>query len=98
MSPPGGCYLLPSPRFCTSRYAARRPMCASLDGELDTPLPIGTVRPHTGRLSQVVTVIAVVVPPLALLSAMGVLWGIAFHPVDLVLFLVLYVLCAFGTT
>ena len=42
--------------------------------------------------------IAVVVPPLALLSAMGVLWGIAFHAVDLLLFLVLYVLCAFGTT
>jgi len=38
------------------------------------------------------------VPPLALLSAMGVLWGIAFHPVDLVLFVALYVLCAFGTT
>jgi stearoyl-CoA desaturase (delta-9 desaturase) len=65
---------------------------------LDTPLPIATVRPSTGRLSQVVTVIAVVVPPLALLSAMGVLWGIAFHAVDLLLFLVLYVLCAFGTT
>src|ERR1700690_2233244 len=62
------------------------------------PMPIAPVRPHTARASQVVTVIAVVVPPLALLSAMGVLWGIAFHAYDLAIFLALYVLGAFGTT
>ena len=42
--------------------------------------------------------IAVVVPPLGILLAMGFLWGIAFHWVDVVLFAVLYVVCAFGTT
>ena len=44
------------------------------------------------------TVVAVVVPPLGLVAAMGALWNIGFHWVDLALFLGLYVLCAFGTT
>jgi stearoyl-CoA desaturase (delta-9 desaturase) len=59
---------------------------------------VGTVRDSTSRASQIVTLVAVVVPALGLLSAMGLLWGVAIHWVDLVLFLVLYVLCAFGTT
>jgi stearoyl-CoA desaturase (delta-9 desaturase) len=29
---------------------------------------------------------------------MGLLWGVAFHPLDLMLFSVFYVVCAFGTT
>ena len=44
------------------------------------------------------TLVAVVVPPLGLLSAMGLLWGVGFHWIDLALFVGLYVLCAFGTT
>ena len=63
-----------------------------------TTVPVGTVRPRTSRVSQVVTLVAVVVPPLGLLSAMGLLWGVAFHPFDLVLFAGMYVICAFGTT
>ena len=63
-----------------------------------TQLDIGTVRPRTSRISQTVTLIAVVVPPLALLSAMGVLWGVAFHWLDLALFAGFYAVCAFGTT
>jgi stearoyl-CoA desaturase (delta-9 desaturase) len=59
---------------------------------------VGTVRPSTSRISQVVTLIAVVVPPLGLVLAMGLLWGIEFHWVDLALFAGFYVLCAFGTT
>ena len=59
---------------------------------------VGTVRSSTSRISQVVTLIAVVVPPLGLVLAMGLLWGIEFHWVDLVLFAGMYVLCAFGTT
>ena len=59
---------------------------------------VGTVRDSTSRASQIVTLVAVVVPALGLLSAMGLLWGVAIHWVDLVLFLVLYLLCAFGTT
>lgn len=61
-------------------------------------LGVGSVRKKTSAISQLVTLIAVVVPPLGLLSAMGVLWGVAFKPVDLVLFLVFYVFCGFGTT
>jgi stearoyl-CoA desaturase (delta-9 desaturase) len=62
------------------------------------PAPVATVRPGTSRISQVVTLIAVIVPPLGILSAMGVLWGVAFHWVDLLLLAGFYVLCAFGTT
>ena len=60
--------------------------------------PVGTVRPGTSRISQVVTLVAVVVPPLGLLAAMGLLWDVAFHWYDVGLFVSLYVLCAFGTT
>jgi stearoyl-CoA desaturase (delta-9 desaturase) len=59
---------------------------------------LGTVRPRTSRISQVVTLIAVVVPPLGTLAAMGVLWNVAFHWSDLLVMTVLYVVCAFGTT
>ncbi len=59
---------------------------------------VGTVRPGTGRTSQVVTLVAVVVPPLGILLAAGALWGVAFHWVDLALLLGFYVVCAFGTT
>ena len=59
---------------------------------------VGTVRNRTSRISQVVTLIAVVVPPLGLVSAIGLLWGVGFHWVDLALFVGLYVVCAFGTT
>jgi stearoyl-CoA desaturase (Delta-9 desaturase) len=64
----------------------------------EPPDRIATVRASTGRVSQVVTLLAVVVPALGLLSAMGLLWGVAFDWVDLALFLGLYLLCAFGTT
>ena len=41
---------------------------------------------------------AVLVPPLGIFSAMGLLWGVAFHWVDLVVLAVSYTVCAFGTT
>jgi stearoyl-CoA desaturase (delta-9 desaturase) len=65
---------------------------------MEATTAVGTVRQRTSRVSQVVTMIAVVVPPLGIVLAMGFLWGIAFHWVDVVLFAALYVLCAFGTT
>ncbi|MDQ2969206.1 MAG: fatty acid desaturase [Actinomycetota bacterium] len=65
---------------------------------IETAAPIATVRPRTTLISQVVTLIAVIVPPLALISAMGLLWGVGFHLRDLVLLLTMYVVCAFGTT
>ena len=57
-----------------------------------------TVRTRTSLASQVVTLLAVVVPPLGLLSAMGLLWGVAFHLLDLILLVSLYTIVAFGTT
>jgi stearoyl-CoA desaturase (Delta-9 desaturase) len=69
-----------------------------LDKVYTTTTVIGTVRSGTSRISQAVTLIAVVVPTVGLLSAMGVLWGVAFHWLDLALFAGFYVVCAFGTT
>jgi stearoyl-CoA desaturase (delta-9 desaturase) len=66
--------------------------------EISTHVRVGSVRPRTSRISQAVTLIAVVVPPLGLLSAMGLLWDVAFHWIDLALFAGFYVVCAFGTT
>ena len=66
--------------------------------EAIAPSAIGTVRGRTSLASQIVTVIAVVVPPIGLFSAMGLLWGVAFHPVDAALLIGFYVVCAFGTT
>ena len=65
---------------------------------MDTTVQIGTVRPGSSTISKVVTLVAVVVPPLGLLSAIGLLWGVGVQPVDLVLLISLYVVCAFGTT
>ena len=63
-----------------------------------SPVPLGSVRPRTSRISQVVTLVAVVVPPLGVLAAMGLLWNVAFHPVDVAIMVGMYVVCAFGTT
>ena len=65
---------------------------------MNETVQIGTVRPGSSTISKVVTLVAVVVPPLGLLSAIGLLWGVGVHPVDLVLLVGLYVGCAFGTT
>ena len=59
---------------------------------------VGTIRPRTSRISQAVTLVAVVVPPLGIAVAAGALWGIAFHWVDLAVLAAFYVVCAFGTT
>ena len=59
---------------------------------------VGTVRSGTSRISQVVTLVAVVLPPLGILLAMGLLWGIAFHWIDVVVLTAAYTVCAFGTT
>ena len=59
---------------------------------------VGTVRPSTSRISQVVTLVAVVVPPFGLIAAMGVLCNTAFHWSDLAIMAGMYVVCAFGTT
>ena len=65
---------------------------------MDRTVQIGTVRPGSSTISKAVTLVAVVVPPLGLLSAVGLLWGVGVRPVDLILLTGLYVVCAFGTT
>ncbi|MGI9658439.1 MAG: hypothetical protein ACR2OD_05980, partial [Gaiellaceae bacterium] len=70
------------------------------ESSLDAPDVVGvaTVRARTGFLSQLAGVVAVAGPPIGILSAMGVLWGVAFSTLDLVLLLVLYVLSGLGIT
>jgi stearoyl-CoA desaturase (delta-9 desaturase) len=63
-----------------------------------TDVAVGTVRDSTSRASRLVTLAAVVVPPLGILSAAGLLWGVALSWVDVVLFSVLYVACGLGIT
>jgi stearoyl-CoA desaturase (delta-9 desaturase) len=60
--------------------------------------PIATVRSRTSRVSQAVTLVAVVVPPLGVVSAAGLAWGVAFRPLDLALFLAFYVATGLGIT
>jgi stearoyl-CoA desaturase (Delta-9 desaturase) len=62
------------------------------------PTPIGTVRVRTSTGSRIVTLLAVGIPFLGVLSAAGILWGVALHPIDLWLFAVLYVACGLGIT
>jgi stearoyl-CoA desaturase (delta-9 desaturase) len=59
---------------------------------------VGTVRDETTLASKLVTLVAVVVPPLGAAAAAWGLWGIAFHPVDLALFVVMYAACGLGIT
>jgi stearoyl-CoA desaturase (delta-9 desaturase) len=63
-----------------------------------TDVAIETARPRASRINQAVTLVAVIVPPLGIVAAMGLLWGVAFHWPDLLLLASFYVLCAFGTT
>lgn len=59
---------------------------------------IGTARAKTSLGSRIVTLLAVVIPFLGVLSAAGLLWGVALHTVDVVLFAILYVFCGLGIT
>ena len=59
---------------------------------------IGTVRDETSLASKLVTLVAVVVPPLGVLIAGWGLWGVALHPVDVVMFAMMYVACGLGIT
>src|SRR3954471_21924567 len=59
---------------------------------------VATVRERTTRASQVVTLLAIVIPPLGLIIAAVGLWGVALSWVDVAVFLTLYVLTRLGTT
>jgi len=62
------------------------------------PVIIGTARAQTSPGSRLVTLAAVAIPLIGVLSAAGVLWGVALRPLDLGLFAVLYVFCGLGIT
>ena len=62
------------------------------------PTGTATVRARTSFVSQIVTLIAVVVPAIGVLSAMGLLWGVAFNWVDLATMIVFYVFTGLGIT
>jgi len=61
-------------------------------------VPVATVRQHTSLPSRIITLIAVVVPFFGVLSAAGILWGVALSWLDLVLFAIMYVWCGLGIT
>ena len=63
-----------------------------------TSLGLATTRQRTSRVSQVITLVAVVVPAVGVASAAGVLWGVALSPLDVVLFGVFYLATGLGIT
>jgi stearoyl-CoA desaturase (delta-9 desaturase) len=63
-----------------------------------TKLAVATTREQTSRVSQVVTLVAVIGPVIGLFSAMGLFWGVGFRLTDLVLFVAFYVVCGLGIT
>jgi stearoyl-CoA desaturase (Delta-9 desaturase) len=63
-----------------------------------TEIAVGTVRDETSRASKLVTLAAVIVPPLGLLSAAGLLWGVALSWLDVILFASLYIACGLGVS
>jgi stearoyl-CoA desaturase (delta-9 desaturase) len=60
--------------------------------------PVATVRQSTSIPSRIVTLVAVLVPPLGVLAAMGLLWDVAVRPVDVVLLVTLYTATGLGIT
>jgi stearoyl-CoA desaturase (Delta-9 desaturase) len=58
------------------------------EGELD--------RPPTAH--RIITLIAVVAPPLGILAVIGTLWGVAVGPIDLILFGLFYLIPGLGIT
>ena len=69
-----------------------------MDHAVESRPAIATVRQRTSSASQLAGIVAVVVPPIGVLCAMGLLWGVAFRPLDLWVLLGLYVFCGLGIT
>src|SRR5579884_4196891 len=59
---------------------------------------VGTVRARTGLVSRLVTLVAVLVPPVGLVVALVQLWGSGVQAVDVVLLAALYVAGGLGVT
>jgi stearoyl-CoA desaturase (delta-9 desaturase) len=59
---------------------------------------VGTVRPRTSLIKKCIAIAALSVPPCGIFLAMGLLWGVAFHWVDVILLVAMYTVCSFGIT
>jgi stearoyl-CoA desaturase (Delta-9 desaturase) len=57
---------------------------------------VATVRARTTWPSRLVTFLAVAGPPLGLISVMGLLWGVAARPVDVLVLIAMYIICGLG--
>jgi len=66
--------------------------------EAPAPDEVATVRSRTSHVSQVVTLVAVLVPPAGIFCAAGLFWGVALRPLDIVLFCCFYVATGLGIT
>jgi stearoyl-CoA desaturase (delta-9 desaturase) len=64
------------------------PQTPTTEGQLD----------HPPAAHRVITLIAVVLPPVGILAVIGTLWGVAVRPIDLVLFALFYVVPGLGIT
>jgi stearoyl-CoA desaturase (Delta-9 desaturase) len=60
-------------------------------------MSVSAEHPHVSQ-SPVAAFVNVAVPPIGLLFAMGLLWGVALHPVDVIVLVVLYALTGLGIT
>lgn len=69
-----------------------------MDHAFEPGTNVATVRSRTTFWSQLAGVVAVVVPPVGLLSAMGLTWGVAFRPLDVYVLAGLYVFTGLGIT
>jgi stearoyl-CoA desaturase (delta-9 desaturase) len=69
-----------------------------VDAVDSTKLDVATIRERTSFISRLVTVVAVVAPVFGILSAAGVLWGVALRPLDLYLFAGFYLATGLGIT
>ena len=69
-----------------------------VDAVDSTALDVATIRERTSGISRAVTLVAVVAPVFGILSAAGLLWGVAFHPLDAYLFVGFYLATGLGIT
>ncbi len=69
-----------------------------MDHAVEPSPRVATVRQRTTFWSQLAGVVAVAVPPIGILVAMGLLWGVAFRPLDLWVLLGFYVFTGLGIT
>jgi stearoyl-CoA desaturase (Delta-9 desaturase) len=77
----------PNRRTCGAEGESM-PQGRTVDGQLD----------HPPNANRIVTLIAVVLPPLGIVAVIGTLWGVAVGPIDLVLFALFYVVPGLGIT